>query len=571
MLKSVYIKNYALVEESEIRFEPGLNILTGETGAGKSILIGAIGAILGERTSPSMLRAGATKAIIEGVFDVSRNSTVLALLQEKEYDADDGTLIIRREISQTGRSRAFLNDTPATLEDVVQVAEKLVDLHGQHEHQSLLRVSEHLEFLDTFAGVNALKQTVAERFDEAEKKRREYEKLLDDRRHLQEKKDLIAFQLAELERINPQPGEEQELEQEEKQLAHGTEILELAQRISAALYEGDGPAQDRITSALADMESLVRFIPGLEQNLRELESALIIVQECARSVQQESARIEIDPARLQQVQERLAEFNFLKKKYAIDYEMLISRMDELRRELQQIESIDEHVAAAEQSWREAVDAYSEAAVKLSQARRAAADELEKTVPGLLDELGMQQTTFEVRLSKEPHPDSWLRLDGEAVRAGRHGFDKVEFFISANPGQPVRPLARIASGGEISRIMLALKTASAHTVGIPCLIFDEIDNGISGRIAQAVGRKLHVLARTHQILCITHLPQIASAGTTHFVVEKVQREGTTFSLVRKLREEEREEAVARLLGGETISETHLSSARELLRQAQEMEK
>ncbi len=566
MLKSVYIKNYALVEESEIHFEKGLNILTGETGAGKSILIGAIGAILGERTSPSMLRSGAQKAVIEGVFDLSENPAVLELLREKEYDIDDDTVIVRREISSSGRSRAFLNDTPATLEDIAQVAARLVDLHGQHEHQSLLRVSEHLEFLDTFADVSALRRDVAEKFSAAESLRQDYEKLLRDQQHLKEKKDYLEFQLAELERVDPKPGEEQELEQEEKQLAHSTEIIELAGRISALLYEGDASAQERISAALADLNNLVRFVPSLEENLKELESALIIVQESAQSVQEHSARIEIDPARLEQVQNRLAEISFLKKKYALSYDLLVERVEELRGELRQVESIDEQVHAAEKAWAEAIRAYRAAATALSRARKDAGAKLEKVVPELLSELGMQHATFEVRIDTEPAAESWLELGGEPVRASRNGYDRVEFFISTNPGHPVKPLARVASGGEVSRIMLALKSAGAHTIGIPCLIFDEIDNGISGRIAQAVGRKLRYLARNHQILCITHLPQIASAGSTHFMVEKSLRNGETISTVRKLDESEREEAVAMLLAGDTLTESHLSSARELLKQA-----
>ncbi len=566
MLKSVTIKNYALVEETEIRFDVGLNVVTGETGAGKSMVIGAIGALLGERTSVSVLREGAQKAAIEGVFAVEHLSVLQSCLIESDLASDDGLLILRREILASGRSRAFVNDTPATLDQTEKIAAFLVDLHGQHQHQSLLKVAEHIKFIDAFADLGEQCHRVANCFAQAEKARAAYEELLQEQKTRIEQRDYLAFQLDEIDNLNPQPDEESELLNEEKKLAHGTELLQSCDEVVNLLYENEASANDLLGAVVNRLQKLAEYDSALEKQTQEAESALIAVEEIAKSLQSYVHNIDVDPARLDEVRSRLSAFAGLKKKYSADFDGVLQKRDELQQSLQRIEAMDDLVSQALENWQIAIQEYESAAGDLSQARRAAAQEITRRVPEILAEIGMSGSRFEVKISPEFAEDGWCTVEGRKCKAFPNGYDRVEFFISANPGQPTRPLAKIASGGEISRIMLALKSLIAHADAVPVLIFDEIDIGISGRVAQSVGKLLRKLAESHQIVCITHLPQIAGAGSTHFLVEKSQRNGSTSTNVRKLAESERRRAIASLLAGEEISEAQLENAEALIEQA-----
>ncbi|MDQ7052478.1 MAG: DNA repair protein RecN [candidate division KSB1 bacterium] len=443
------------------------------------------------------------------------------------------------------------------------MANLLVDLHGQHEHQSLLRVAEHLHFLDAYGQLQELREQVQRQHHEVESLRQEWQSLKKQEESFHEKADYLKFQIEEINKVDPQPGEEEELLAEEKRLAHSHDLLENCARLANILYEQEGSATDLLGQAIQILNHLQQLDGYFEPLNRDLETALIAIEEVVKSCQSYASKIEINPERLEEVRARLAEFTRLKKKYATDMDGVLQRRGELQKELARIEFLDEEIAGLEEKLHQAIDRYREAAVALSERRRAAAVKLEQEIPTILHEIGMGGSQFKVQFAVEDDPQSWLELGGRRVRAFATGIDRVEFFISANPGQPLRPLQKVASGGEISRIMLALKKAIAHSVQIPVLIFDEIDIGISGRVAEAVGRKLRELAETHQVICITHLPQIASAGQTHFLVEKIQTNDQTQTIVRRLAEEEREWAIARLLGGETITEAHLSSARELL--------
>lgn len=568
MLKSVHISNYALVAAGEMHFDAGLNILTGETGAGKSILIGAIGALLGERVSASLARSGDDKAVMEAHFDINRLPQVQQYLREQELASDDHLLIIRREILPSGRSRTFINDTPVTLDQVEAVAARLVDLHGQHEHQSLLRSSEHLYYLDAFGGLIAQRRTVRQHFDAAEACRRELEALQEKQQLLLQKKDYLAFQLEEIRGVNPQAGEEDELLAEEKRLAHSSELSEACQKALDLLYERDESTVSTLGAALRLLEDISEYDAGFADVHKELDAALIAVDEAAKTLQSAADRIEINPERLEEVRQRLAAFMRLKKKYAPTIDAVIEQQELLLAELAQVESIDEQLRAAQGRWQQAKSTYAQAALELSQARQQAAGDLVARVPGILAEIGMPGSRFEVEFSVDELADGWLTVGGKACRALPTGVDRVEFMISANPGHPTKPLAKVVSGGEISRIMLALKSLIAREDRIPVLIFDEIDIGISGRVAQAVGKLLRQLAGSHQIICITHLPQIASAGNSHFLVEKEQTGTSTATRVRKLSPAEREHAIALLISGASVTDTHLESARELIEQARQ---
>lgn len=564
MLEAVYIKNYVLVAEGAIHFEPGLNIITGETGAGKSILVGALATLLGERTSATVLPAGESKAYIEGHFAYEKLPAVKKFLQERDLESSDGMLILRREILASGRSRAFVNDTPVTLDDVESLAAMLVDLHGQHEHQSLLRVAEHIEYVDAFASLQAQRHQVAAAYQAAESARAELEALREKQRSLLERRDYLAFQLEEISKVDPQPGEEDELLQEEKRLAHSSELRASCTQLAQALYEQEGSALEVLGQAQRVLTNLQGYDPAFREMHEEITSAVLAVEDVGKSLLRYADRIETNPERLEQVRRRLAAFAHLKKKYSVSFEALLAKRDELQAELDQIATLDNEIAVAEQRWGEEVKRYIEAAKALSALRREAAARLETMVPQQLTEVGMPNCRFQVEMHPEPEPGGWCCIDGEPVRATAAGIDRVEFLLSSNPGQPLRPLAKIASGGEISRIMLILKSLIAGSDRVPVLIFDEIDIGISGRVAQAVGQKLRDLAQSHQILVITHLPQIAGVGDCHFLVEKQQSDSRTTTSIRKLEPEERERAIAQLLAGQEITEAHLASARELLR-------
>lgn len=566
MLRSIYIQNYILVEDGEIHFEPGLNIVTGETGAGKSILIGAISALFGERTSASVLREGCSKAIVEGHFDCTKLPALQRYLQAQELAGEDDILIIRREVLSSGRSRAFVNDTPVTLDEVEKIADQLVDLHGQHEHQSLLKTAEHIKYLDAYGNHARLLARTAQHFESCEMLRTGLEQLRARQQQLRQQQDFLTFQLEEINKVDPRPGEENELLAEEKRLAHSSELRESCSQLVYELYEKESSASEIIISAVRLLERLRGYDAAFDALAAEMQTAVISIEEVAKTIQTYLGRVEVNPSRLEEVRRRLAAFAHLKKKFACSIDEVILKKAEMEAQIRQSESLDAAITAKESEWLAAVAAYDETAAQLSAARRAAAAELEEAVPKILARIGMPNCQFSVRIDVEASEKSWFVREGASISASRTGFDRVEFYISTNPGQPQRPLAKIASGGEISRVMLALKSLIAHADHIPIVIFDEIDIGISGKVAQAVGRLLRELSHSHQIVVITHLPQIASAGHAHFLVEKYQNAAMTTTSVRKLLEGEREEAIAALLGGSVLTAAHLASARELIEMA-----
>lgn len=559
MLQVLSIRNLSLVEEASVEFGQGLNIITGETGAGKSILIGALGLLLGEKSPSNVLRDASDKAVIEGHFKIKMTPDICAFFETHDISLEDGNLILRREILKSGRTRTFVNDSPVAAEVLERLSEFLVDLHGQHEHQSLLRTRTHLFFLDAFGGLDKIRQQVAEHYrslrsieaELAEAQRKQHES--------EEKHELYAFQLNEIESLNPQPNEDTILEGEEKLLVSGEKRFELANKLSALLYENEGSVQGQLASATQLLRELAGADPTLNELRTELENAQLAVSEIAKSIANYSRHVDIDPARLESVRQRLGDLQRLKKKYGGTLQSLLQRREELSKAVNDRSSLEEHINSLVAKKSDAEDELRQQSMALSDARLRFAKKLEEHIPPLLGELGMPAVSFQVKAERAQDATGQLKFSAD-------GIDQIEFMFSANPGRAVAPLTKIASGGEISRVMLALKSVLAEKDSVPVIVFDEIDSGVSGRIAQAVGKRLHQLAQSHQVVCVTHLPQIASAGQHHFLVEKSVTKEQTSTQVRKLRNAERPEAIARLLGGETISETHLQSARELLAEA-----
>jgi DNA repair protein RecN (Recombination protein N) len=567
MLRSLYIRDYALIEELEVEFDSGLNIITGETGAGKSILLGALKLILGERASTEAVRTGARKAVVEGLFDEARGERIAGLLRENEIEPNEtGTIVLRREVSSS-HSRAFVNDTPATAQVLRAVAELLIDLHGQHEHQSLLRTEMHVEMLDGFGGLGAMVEAYRGHYEEVGRLVRERGALVRRESELRQQKELIEFQINEIDRVAPRVEEEEELEAEHRILENAERLFEATANLHQMLYEGENALYDQLVLVRNELRDLARIDAAFEDTLREIESAEIVVDEATKFLQDYNARIEFNPERLDGIRERLGQIEHLKRKYGGSLEAVVAHREEIGRTYDLAADFEGAIARLDRQIAEAQQALSQAAYRLSVKRHEVAERIEEMIVQELAALGMPHSRFQVRFQRQPDESGWILFpDGprtECLAAFPHGADQVEFYISTNLGEEPRPLARVASGGEISRIMLALKTILARSERLPILVFDEIDVGISGQVARRVGESMQRLGHYHQIIAITHLPQIAALGDQHFVVEKKAEEGRTRTYIRRLDEAARAQEIAALISGEAVSEAALESARELI--------
>ena len=567
MLRSLYIRDYALIEELEVEFDSGLNIITGETGAGKSILLGAMKLLLGDRASTEALRTGAKKAIVEGVFDNADEGRVPALLAEHDIEpSQGGMLVVRREISARG-SRAFLNDTPATLDVLREVASNTIDLHGQHEHQSLLRTETHVELLDNFGGLGGLVESYRTAYRAVAKLAAERTDLVRREKELQKQKELYAFQIEEIDAAALQPDEADDLEAERRVLENAEHLYEATAELYGQISEADDALYDRIVLVRNQLQDLARIDSAFDDTLQDIRTAEIGLKEATQFLQDYNARIEFNPERLDEIRERASEIDYLERKYGgtveavLDYRAEIGVTYDLAKNFKAaIETLDGQIA-------EARETLSAAAYRLSLKRHEVAERIEAAVGVELATLGMPHARFVVQFGFQDDPAGWVSLpEGtrqRAVTAFPAGADLVEFHLSANLGEDPKPLVKVASGGEVSRIMLALKAILAKSERLPILVFDEIDTGISGPIARRAGESMHRLGQFHQIIAITHLPQIASLGDVHFLVEKEAQDGRTRTRIRRLDEAERAEAVAELLAGDSVSPAALQSARELI--------
>ena len=566
MLKSLHVENFALLDNIDVQFEPGLNIITGETGAGKSILIDALGTAIGEKISADSLRKGALKTVTECTFQIKSNPELEDYLQKNDIENFDDSVILRKESSETGRNRAFINDSPATNAVLLDIGNLLVDLHGQHEHQALLNVRYHIKYLDDFGGYSQLLSEVEQNYNHYLKLEDELKKLQQREQFLSEKRDLFKFQIKEITNVNPLPGEEEELIREEKILGNSEKLFQLSSELTENLYDNENSIYDNISQSLIKLEALSQIDSSLDNIRQDCEAVQVAVQEIAKFMQGYCQSIEINPERLSAIRERLGQFFSLKRKYNRTIDEILNYKQRIEKELQLIEELGSAIVDKKTALEEQVKKLSKLCFSLSQKRRTAANELEKLVLAQLDQLGMKNAKFTVQSQTKLDETGIVEQEGARYKTSNLGIDQVEFFIAANPGEDLKPLARVASGGEVSRIMLALKSSLAKVDKIPVLIFDEIDIGISGRIAQAVGLSLKRLSKTHQIICITHLPQIASVGDFHFVVEKISEKNSTRTLIRKLNDEEKAIEIAKLLGGKSVTETQVNSARELIEEA-----
>lgn len=571
MLKSFYVKNYALIDELRVEFGSGLNIITGETGAGKSILIDAMSLMLGERATTEVIRKGEEKAIVEGIIGMTEQKALRALLAEREIDVDD-ELILRREISTKGQSRCFINDSPVPVSVLKEVGDLLVDLHGQHEHQSLLRTETHVDFLDDFGGLDGLVKEFREAYDTLKGLFAELEELSHKERQLKERRDLYEFQIKEIDAVSPQPGEEDALESELKILENAEKLFETTSRLYQTLYEGEQALYDQLVLVRNQLEDLAAIDKSFEEAKKECASVVAAISEVTKFIQSYNSKIEFNPERLEQIRERLGQLSLLKKKYGGSVDSILQHRERIGAEFALAENFEKEIAKLHERIEQARKECSDVAQRLSTKRRELVPRINKSVVAELAKLGIANAKFDVVITNTPigkengeeaRQKAFVKLGREYYEATPKGIDAVEFFLSTNVGEDPKPLAKVASGGEISRIMLALKTILAKSERLPLLIFDEIDVGVSGRIAQAVGKSLKALSQFHQVIAITHLPQIAGLADHHFVVEKVEEKKRTYTRMRRLSDEERVEEVAKLMSGAEVTEAGLEGARELM--------
>jgi DNA repair protein RecN (Recombination protein N) len=550
MLIEFRIKDYAVIHDLTLELGSGLSVLSGETGAGKSIIVGALSLLLGERAASDTVRTGAERAMVEAVFDVATYPKLRVQLDDLGIEAEDGLLILRREVAAVGRNRAWINESPSTARTVGELGRSLVDLHGQHEHQTLLRKDTQRHILDAFGEAEEDASAVEEAYEELVGLEAKLRELQDHRRELASRIDFLRFQMRELEEADVQSGEEEALTEESGRLENSEELLGATTRIHDELYSAEGALTDKVSGLAQTLARLKEWDPALEGPHEELQGAYHALAEVGRDLSDYVGGLRHDPGRLEEVRSRLDLIHSLKRKYGPTAEDVIASRDRVRAELDEVEDggWDEDILAAEVD-RTRSDLIA-AAARLSEKRQAAATRLEEEVEALLPNLGLPAGTFKVQMDTLPEVKS-------------RGAESIEFLVSVNAGFPPSSLARVASGGELSRVMLTLKAILAQVDQVPTLVFDEIDAGIGGQVASLVAAKLKDVARYHQVFVVTHLPQLASQARSHLLVEKDEREGLAVTAVRGLTGDARVREIARMLGGDPESETSQDHARELL--------
>ncbi len=563
MLSELRIRNFAIIEEAALEFGPGLNVLSGETGAGKTIILTALGLLLGERASPEMIRAGQKEAVVEARFELE-GETPLPDLAERAADPERRELLVRRVISEGGRSRVSVDGEMATVQSLGGIGAALVQVYGQHEQQSLLRAESHREILDRFARLDNELTDYRAAYQHAHAARTRLDELARRERERADLLDLARFRVTELSRAELVAGEDEALAAQRIVLANAAKLAAAAGEAEASLYGAEGAAVDTVAGAEARLADAAALDAALGEPLEMIRVARTNLEEAARSLGAYARKIEADPQRLEQIDNRLQELTRLKRKYGGSIQSALETLERSQAEIAELEGVAESKATAQRELAAALGALAERARKLTARRKDASAELKRRMEAELKTLGMRAPVFEPRVTPIAADEAAFVHDGLAL--GAEGADNVEFHIAPNLGQPAMALAKIASGGELSRVMLALKRLEAQQRGVATMIFDEVDAGIGGEVATVVGRKLAQLARYHQVLCVTHLAQIAVFANRHFVVEKEERRGSTRSRVGPLEEGGRAEEIARMLGGVASSEKFRRAARELLERA-----
>lgn len=562
MLRELRIRNFAVIDEVVLELKPGLNIITGETGAGKTIILDALGLIAGQRGSTDVIRNREDEASVEALFD-SLPEELSEKLGNAGFEAED-EIVVKRIVSRSGKNRIYLNGSLAPRAVLAEIGATLVQIYGQHEHQTLLQPETHLSLLDGFAELEAPARSMQMSYKMLTASWNELNQVKQSMEQKRREKALLEAQLEELERARLKPGEEEELRAAKNVLAHSEKLYQGCREGEDLLYESDAALVGR----LGKYSGRLRELAGVDQHLRPtvelLESSLAQLQEAAAQLRRYAERIHFDRNSLEQVEERLAEIQRLKRKYGGSVEDILRVHEEIRESLGSLEQGESKIAALEKTFADVRQTAWDTAEKISTARQRAAKKLKRDMEREVRTLGMPETTFEVRFTTHDEKADVPPFFVGGKKLTERGMDQVEFYFSPNPGEPPKPLARIASGGELSRLMLALKALVLTASDASTLLFDEVDAGIGGRVAEIVGKKLKQVAARQQVLSVTHLPQIAALADAHYVVEKEVEEGRTFTRVKQLSERDRIAEIARMLGGIKITDQARRHAEELVR-------
>ena len=552
MLKRLYIRNLAVIENVELSFGTGLTALTGETGAGKSILLDALGLALGDRADTSVIRSGCARAEISAMFDIAGNQALLQLLDEQSISSADNELLLRRTVNRDGPSRAYINATAAPLQLLRDASALLIDIHGQHDRQKLLQRNEQRTFLDELGDYADVAKRVNQTYQQWEQTNRELRTLSEPDGESGDRLSLLRYQVEELQALALEQNEVEALEHDYKRLTNMNSLLEAAQQALDGLYAGEQSANDRINAIKRELSALERFDSGLENVTGLLVSASLHLSEAADELRSYLDKLDQDPARLHQVEQRLDKLHDMARKHRVQPQALYSHQQALMQQLAGMEHTRTRLAELEQQQKQALEHYRAAADELGEGRRRCAAATATDISERIRTLGMPEGRFQIDVTP-----------GADQNPHRNGNDQVEFLVSANAGQALLPLRKVASGGELSRISLALQVSANRDSGAATLIFDEVDAGISGGIAEIVGNLLHRLSADRQVLCVTHLPQVAAQGDNHLRVTKMSDQTTTATQVDALNDEERVEEIARMLGGVKITQQSRDHARQML--------
>ncbi|HTY20517.1 MAG TPA: DNA repair protein RecN [Geobacteraceae bacterium] len=550
MLTDLVIKNFAIIDTLHVSFREGLNILTGETGAGKSIIIDAVNLVLGGRASSDLIRTGEEEAVVEALFDISGRDEILSLLAQSGIECD-GELLVKRTVARSGRNRIFVGGGLSTISSLAELAKSLINIYGQHESQTLLKPDNHLHLLDDFAALSPLRKEFTALYDSYRHKLADIKRLDEGERESARRIDLLSFQSGEIAAALLRSGEEEELEDERRLLVHAEKLHNNSLTAFEALYGGDASILGSLRGVLAGVREISSIDQCLAETAESVNSAYLQLEDSALILRDYAARVDADPRRLQTVDDRLDLVHRLKKKYAPTVAEIIAYKEEIDRELRQLSNREETLGTLERDLKELEGKLAALGAELSAKRGKAAGVLKKAMEKELQDLAMRHAHFEVALEKLAEPRGY-------------GMERAEFFFSPNPGESPKPLARIASGGELSRLMLALKQLHPES-DVPTLVFDEVDSGIGGATSALVGEKLKRVADGQQVLCITHLPQVAAYADHHLKVEKVVEGGRTRTCICVLSAEERVIEMARMLGGVKITDKTMEHAREMIEQ------
>ncbi len=566
MLRELTIRNLAVLEEAKVAFAAGLNVLTGETGAGKSIVIDALLLVRGARVQADLIRTGAETASVEAVFEVPPTGPVAAVLDEAGHAPADGQLVIKRELSRSGRHRVFVNDSAATASLLERLGDVLVEIHGQHEHQRLMEPARQLDLLDRFADCEEARLRLGERWRRWDTARSELARIRDEAREGARKEELYRWELSEIDAVQLRDGEEDELRGERRRLQNAERIYAGLQEVMDLLQEDAQAAGARLGRAVSLLRELSRFDPEVGAPIEALEGAQAYVEDAVARARALRDRAVMDPDRLRLVDERLDAISGIKRKYGETAAAVSAYREEIARALDRIERHDAIVEETQAEVARAGEAASRQGRELSETRAEAAPRLERLIQRELRTLGMDHARFRVAFRRETAGAADLASGPDGWRLGVRGAESAEFLLSANPGEELKPLAKVVSGGELSRTMLAIKTILAASEDVPSMVFDEVDAGIGGRVADAVGHKLRQTAAGRQVLCVTHLAPIAAYAEHHLLVDKRVAKGATKTTVTALDAGGQVEEIARMLGGERITDASRRHARELLKAA-----